>query len=99
MAGISAGPSTCEEIQAFACNDPDHMDGRTEDNAKAQNTALGCGGWSDGLIMGMHLLRQRSPGCPGWRRWFVLFLFAGLTSFGAELEDARKSFLKGDYEE
>lgn len=49
--------------------------------------------------MGVHLWRQRSPGC--WRpRWVLMFLLlASIPLLGADLEEVRKSFLKGDYDE
>src|SRR5688572_866857 len=47
--------------------------------------------------MGMHLVRQRCSGCRGWR-WFLMLLLAAVPGFAADLEDARKDFLKGNYE-
>lgn len=49
--------------------------------------------------MGMHLLHQRCSGC-GRARWFlVLLLLASTSVFAADMDEARKLFLKGDYEE
>jgi tetratricopeptide (TPR) repeat protein len=47
--------------------------------------------------MGMQLLRQRCPGfC--WR-WCLLLLAGALPVFSADLDDGRKDFLKGEYED
>src|SRR5688500_827894 len=48
--------------------------------------------------MDMHLLRQRCSGCRGWR-WFLMLLLAAIPAFAAELEDARRDFLKGNYDD
>ena len=47
--------------------------------------------------MGMHLLRQHCLGfC--WR-WCVVLLVAGVSVFGADIQEAQKDFLKGNYED
>ena len=47
--------------------------------------------------MGMHFVRQRCSGCNGWL--FIILLLMALPAFAADLDDARKDFLAGKYED
>ena len=45
----------------------------------------------------MHLLCQRCSGL--WWRWCVVLLLTAISGFAADLQDAQKDFLKGNYED
>jgi tetratricopeptide (TPR) repeat protein len=49
--------------------------------------------------MDMHLVRQRCSGCRGWRWVSILLLLAAFPTFAADLDDVRKNFLKGKYDD